>query len=100
MKKVPFKTGIHPDDGKKFAKDKPITKIQRNAPLMVFPLSQHIGAPAEPVVSVGDRVLQGQMIAKASSFVSSPVFSSVSGTVKAIEDRVLFNGNMAKSIVV
>lgn len=100
MKKVPFKSGIHPDDGKKFAKDKQITKIQRNAPLMVYPLSQHIGAPATPVVSVGDRVLQGQMIAKASSFVSSPVFSSVSGTVKTIENRVLLNGAMSQSIVV
>ena len=53
---------------------------------MVYPVSQHIGAPAKPVVAVGDTVLKGQMIAEAGGFVSSPIYSSVSGKVKAIEE--------------
>ncbi|NNF96840.1 MAG: electron transport complex subunit RsxC, partial [Halobacteria archaeon] len=51
------------------------------------PLQQHIGAPAEPVVAVGDHVLKGQMIAKASEYVSAPVHASTSGKVIAIEER-------------
>lgn len=56
---------------------------------MVFPLSQHIGAPAKAVVAKGDRVLKGQLIAEADGFISSPVYSSVSGTVKSIEKELL-----------
>lgn len=67
---------------------------------MVFPTSQHIGAPAVPVVKIGDRVRRGTLIAKAASFISSPVYSSVSGKVKAIEDRQNPNGSISKCIVV
>ncbi len=51
-----------------------------------IPMSQHIGAPAEPVVKVGDRVYVGTLIGKAGGFVSAPVHASVSGTVKAIAE--------------
>ena len=44
---------------------------------MVYPVSQHIGAPAKPVVAVGDTVLKGQMIAEAGGFVSSPIYLSL-----------------------
>ena len=54
---------------------------------ITLPLQQHIGAPAEPVVAVGDHVLKGQMIAKASDYVSAPVHASTSGQVIAIEER-------------
>ena len=57
-------------------------------------LSQHIGAPANPVVAVGDRVLKGQKIAEAGGFVSAPIYASVSGTVKAIEPH--FNATGCK----
>ena len=52
---------------------------------VLLPMSQHLGAPATPVVKVGDQVQVGQLIAEASGFVSSPVYSSVSGKVLKIE---------------
>ena len=55
-----FKGGIHPDDGKRFSKDQPIRPVVPQGEL-VYPLSQHIGAPAKPVVKKGDCVLKGQM---------------------------------------
>lgn len=68
--------------------------------VMVYPLSQHIGAPAKAVVAVGDRVLKGQLIAETGGFISAPVFSSVSGTVKAIENRLVVNGNNDECIII
>lgn len=94
-----FKNGIHPYEGKELAKDSPITEVLPKGEL-VFPMSQHIGAPATPIVAVGDTVLKGQKIAEASGFVSSPIYSSVSGTVKAIEPRRVAVGDMVNSIVI
>lgn len=94
-----FKGGVHPYDGKEISKGKPITTLMPEGDL-VFPLSQHIGAPAKAVVSKGERVLAGQLIAEASSFVSANVHSSVSGTVKVIEPRMLANGNVSDCVVV
>jgi len=56
---------------------------------VVLPLSQHVGKPAEPVVAVGDTVLTGQMVAKATTAVSAAVHASISGSVVAIEDRLI-----------
>ena len=78
--------GIHPAENKQQSVQNPIEKAPIPAQL-IFPLSQHIGAPAEPVVAVGDKVLKGQMIAKAAGFVSVPVHASTSGEVIAIESR-------------
>ena len=94
-----FKGGVHPYEGKELAKDQPIKEVRPTGEL-VFPVSQHIGAPANPIVAVGDTVLRGQMIAEAGGFVSSPIFSSVSGTVKAIEPRRVAVGDMVKCIVI
>lgn len=99
MSKKSFKKGIHPFEGKELAKDCPIKKIGASSQ-MVYPLSQSIGAPSKPVVQVGDRVLKGQLIAEAGGFVSAPVYSSVSGTVKAIEKRAVVNGDMQDAIVI
>ena len=74
MKKVSFRSGVHPFEGKSFSENKEIVKIPA-AEIMVFPMSQHIGAPAKPLVKAGDRVLKGMKIAEASYFISSPVFS-------------------------
>ncbi len=98
-KRKALKKGLHLYEGKELSKDFPITSINASS-VTVYPLSQHIGAPAEPLVKPGDRVLKGQMIAKAGGFVSAPVHSSVSGTVKSIENRRVVNGNSVKSIVV
>lgn len=94
-----FKGGIHPNDGKSLAKDKAVVSILPTGDL-VYPLSQHIGAPAVPIVAVGDEVLVGQKIAEASGFVSAPVYASVSGTVKAIEPRFNPTGTKVDSIII
>ena len=99
MAKFTFVGGIHPYDGKELSKDKPIKEVLPKGDL-VYPLSQHIGAPAVPVVQKGDRVLAGQKIAEANGFVSASVFASVSGTVKAIEPRRVVTGDNVMSIVV
>ena len=99
MKLLTFKGGIHPDDGKQLAKDKKIVSILPKEEL-VYPLSQHIGAPAKPVVKTGDRVLKGQKIAEAGGFVSASIFASVSGEVKGIEKRFNPSGAKVDSIIV
>ena len=99
MAKLTFKGGIHPYDGKDLSKDKPIADAAPGAEL-VYPLSQHIGAPAKPIVAKGDHVLIGQMIAESGAFVSAPVFSSVSGTVKTIEPRRVATGDTVMSIII
>ncbi len=99
MALLTFKGGVHPDDGKSLAKDKAIVSVKPEGAL-VYPVSQHIGAPASPVVAVGDRVLKGQKIAEAGGFVSAPVYASVSGTVKAIEPRFTPAGSKVNSIVI
>ena len=99
MAKLTFKGGIHPYDGKELSKDKPIKAVLPKGDL-VYPLSQHIGAPARPIVAKGDHVLTGQKIAEAGGFVSAPVYATVSGTVKAIEPRRVVTGDNVMSIVI
>lgn len=74
--------GVHPQDNKLSAR-KPFQVVDL-PDVAIFPLEQHIGAPAKPIVAVGDKVKAGQMIAEAGGFVSAPVHSSVSGTVQKI----------------
>ena len=94
-----FKGGIHPYEGKELSESKPVQVLMPKGE-MVFPLSQHIGAPANPLVAKGDHVLAGQKIAEAGRFISANVISSVSGTVKGIEPRRVANGAMVNSIIV
>lgn len=95
-----FKRGIHPPHGKRYTEDKPIEKYFDPKGDLVYSMSQHIGAPCDPLVKKGDRVLVGQKIGEATAFVSAPVHSTVSGTVKGIEERLLPNGMKAKCIIV
>lgn len=99
MAKLTFEGGIHPYDGKDLSKDKPIRNVLPKGDL-VYPLSQHIGAPANPIVKKGDRVLTGQKIAEAGGFVSAPIYATVSGVVKAVESRRVVTGDNVMSIVV
>ena len=94
-----FKGGIHPNDGKVLAKDRAIVELKPTGEL-VYALSQHIGAPAVPVVAVGDTVKVGQLIAEAGGFVSAPIYASVSGTVKAIDMRFNASGTKVNCIIV
>lgn len=99
MSKRTFQGGIHPYEGKELTEDKEIRPLLPKSDL-VYPLSQHIGAPATPVVKKGDSVLAGQLIAQAGGFVSANIHSSVSGTVKCIEPRMTSNGVKVNSIVI
>ena len=94
-----FSGGVHPFEGKELSKDKEILSILPKSEL-VYPLSQHIGAPASPVVAVGDTVKKGQKIAEAGGFVSAPIYASVSGKVKKIEPRRVATGGTVNSIVI
>lgn len=94
-----FKGGIHPYEGKELTKDKPTTLLLPKGDL-VYPMSQHIGNPAKPIVTKGDKVLVGQKIGEADGVVSACIISSVSGTVKAVEPRLTVAGTMVESIVV
>lgn len=99
MARLTFKGGIHPYDGKELSKDKPIRDVLPKGDL-VYPLSQHIGAPAVPVVKKGDHVRIGQMIAEAGGFVSAPIHASVSGTVKGIQQHLTVTGTLGDAIVI
>ena len=99
MKKGTFKGGVHPYEGKELSMDKPTVQLLPKGDL-VYPMSQHIGAPARPIVNVGDRVLMGQTIAEASGFVSSPIAASVSGTVKVIKPTLTVSGVVVDAIYV
>ena len=99
MGKLTFRGGIHPYEGKELSKDHPIEKYLPKGDL-VYPLSQHIGAPSVPCVKKGDTVLAGQKIADAGGFVSVPLHASVSGTVKGIEKHLNATGSMVDCIVI
>lgn len=94
-----FKGGAHPYDGKELSADCVIEELMPAGEL-VFPLSQHIGAPASPVVNIGDRVLAGQLIAEKAGFISANIYSSISGVVKKIEPRLVATGGRVNSIVI
>lgn len=105
MSHFTFHGGIHPNDGKDLSKDKPMKEyfptgenLTKNE--MVYPLSQHIGAPSKPIVQKGDKVLAGQKIAEAGGFVSAHIFATVSGTVKGIEKRRVPVGDLVDSIII
>ena len=99
MSGATFRGGVHPYEGKDLSKDLPIKEVMPKGD-MVFPMSQHIGAPATPIVAKGDKVLVGQKIGEASGFISANICSSVSGTVKAVEPRMLLNGSTATCVVI
>ena len=95
-----FEGGIHPFDGKALSKDKP-TRVVLPKGDLVYPMAgQHLGAPAKPIVAVGDKVLMGQRIAEAGGFISAHICSSVSGTVKAITSHRIPNSGMSQAIIV
>jgi Na+-translocating ferredoxin:NAD+ oxidoreductase subunit C len=94
-----FRGGIHPPYQKEATAGKATEVISLPAEV-VIPLSQHVGAPNSPTVQVGDRVEMGQKIGASEAFISAPVHSSVSGTVKAIEERKNFSGASVMAVVI
>lgn len=90
--------GVHPEENKITAEVATVV-----APLpqqAIFPLSQHIGAPAKPVVNRGDKVKVGTLIAEANGFVSAPIYSSVSGTVLKIDTAIDATGYRKPAIYI
>jgi electron transport complex protein RnfC len=94
-----FKGGIHPPDKKILAANSPIVS-SKPPKIAVIPLSQHIGAPCKPIVSIGQEVRKGELIGEPAGFVSSPVHTSVSGKVVAISEFPNAMGRMVNSVVI
>lgn len=94
-----FRGGVHPNDMKAPTESKKIVELDPSQE-MVYPMTQHIGAPAKPIVKPGDFVYAGQKIAEAGGFVSACIHSTVSGTVKAVEKRMHPNGLFVESVVI
>lgn len=92
------KGGIHPDPAKLTA-GMPIIALDLPR-RVVLPLSQHIGAPAVPCVAPGERVVRGQMVARAAGVISAAVHTPISGTVRAIAPAMLVSGQTAQAITV
>ncbi len=93
-----FFGGIHPRENKHYAQHRPVQEFP--APdLLVIPMSQHIGAPCVPLVKKGDTVTLGQKIGD-NQGLCVPVHASVSGTVKALENRPHTNGTVVMSVVI
>lgn len=90
--------GIHPEENK--LSNDAATQVAALPVQAIFPLSQHIGAPAKPVVAKGDKVKVGTMIAEAGGFVSAPIYSSVSGTVLKIDTAVDATGYRKPAIII
>lgn len=90
--------GIHPEENKITAEV--ATKVAALPKQAIFPLSQHIGAPAKPVVKKGDAVKVGTLIAEAGGFVSAPIYSSVSGTVFKIDTAIDATGYRVPAIII
>ncbi|MDO4648765.1 MAG: electron transport complex subunit RsxC [Eubacteriales bacterium] len=91
--------GVHPSERKELCEHADLLCFPEPE-IAVLPVSMHLGAPATPIVQVGDTVKVGQKIAEASSFISAPVHSSVSGKVIAIEDRPHATRGVCQAIVI
>jgi len=94
-----FLGGINVPHYKSFSEKQEIKEIKLPKQIII-PLSQHIGAPCQPLVKEGDRVKAGQKIGDSDSFVSAPVHASLSGTVSSIEDKKIHSGEKVKCIVI
>ena len=90
--------GVHPEENKLSAES--ATQVAKLPQQAIFPLSQHIGAPAKPVVKKGDKVKVGTLLAEAGGFVSAPIYSSVSGTVFKIDEAIDATGYRKPVIIV
>ena len=94
-----FRGGVHPEGHKELSREARLRLYDPQGE-MVFPLQQHIGKPAKPLVKKGDPVLVGQRIAEADGFISAHIHSSCSGKVKNIEKRRVLSGALAECIVI
>lgn len=94
-----FRGGIHPAYLKELTSGKPSSPAKDPAQVII-PLLQHTGVPCQPLVKAGEQVKAGQKIGDSDKLISAPVHASLSGTVKAIEPRLCFTGDMVNSVVI
>lgn len=94
-----FRGGVHPDGCKQLTRGAPIGRLPA-PPAVWLPLSQHIGAPALPVVAAGDRVLRGQLAAKKAEGLSANVYSPIAGTVKGVVRHITAGGKKQDHILI
>jgi electron transport complex protein RnfC len=101
MHKLPTfrKGGIHPGDKKELSQSQSVERLPFPDELIV-PLSQHLGAPANPLKEKGDSVVMGEMIGEASSFISANIHSPVNGTITDIRQITLMNSVSCKAFVI
>jgi electron transport complex protein RnfC len=99
MSLATFRGGVHPPDKKELSKGAAIEKAKAPKAIAV-PLSQHIGAPNNPIVEIGQEVKMGEIVGQAEAFVSAPVHSSVSGKVVGLVDFPMPIGRMIQSVVI
>ena len=92
-----FRHGIHPDEHKEATEHLPIARMPFVGRYLI-PFSQHAGAPAEPVVRVGERVTRGQVVATPGGFVSTTLHAPVTGTVVDLGPRHHPNGQLVESL--
>ena len=91
--------GVHMNEHKTLTEHVPIERMP--APDVVYiPMSQHIGAPCNPTVAVGDTVKVGQIVGNSEAYISAAVHSSISGTVKAIEKMYTADGRNCECVVI
>ena len=94
-----FKNGVHPAGSKYLTRNAAIEEGPVPAKVYI-PLSQHIGAPAEPIVEAGQIVKKGELIAKAGNGLSAPVYSSVAGTVQGVVTHITLSGKKRDHILI
>ncbi|MFA7572713.1 MAG: electron transport complex subunit RsxC [Lutispora sp.] len=99
IRTLSFKGGAHPPHSKEATEKSAIIKA-KSPNVVVIPMQQHIGAPCEPIVKIGDEVKVGQKIGEPKGFVSSPIHSSISGKVMAVEPRLYSGGTKVNCVVI
>jgi len=97
FQKNTFKHGIHPPEHKDETNSLPIRQFPF-APAIILPLAQHIGNPSEIIVREGQEVVRGQLLAKANGYMSVPLHSPVSGTIRKIKSVPTISGKMVPGI--
>ena len=99
MRAKTFRGGIHPKEYKELSNQCPITSAFPSSKTVTIPVTMG-GAPNQPVVSVGEEVAKGQVIAKGDGFMNCPVHSSVSGKVKKIQNCLITGNSIAPCIII
>ena len=94
-----FRGGVHPDGCKQLTRGAPIGRLPA-PPAVWLPLSQHIGAPALPVVAAGERVLRGRLVAKKAEGLSANVYAPIAGTVKGVVRHITAGGKKQDHILI